>query len=156
MKRLALVPIILLSTFCAGGRGRDTVSAQPGHGAISIQVVPNPVVATKVSGDTYEFPLQIVIRETGGRPVDISRVSADVYALGGIRVANESYDAAKITSLGFATRIPANGEARYRFVQRHSVPDERLFGGVSAELKVEARDDSGTPTTATTSVTVTR
>lgn len=155
MKRLALIPLLFLASFCAGSRG-DTTSAQPGHGAISIQVVPNPIVATKVSGDTYEFPLQIVIRETGGRPVEIARVSAEVFALGGIRIAEETYDAAEINRLGYSTRIPANGEARYRFVQRRSVPDDRLFSGVSADLTVDGRDDTGTATTATTSVTVTR
>lgn len=155
MKNTALIPLLLLASFCAGSRG-DSMSARPGHGAISIQVVPNPIVATRVSGDTYEFPLQIVVRETGGRPVEIMKVSAQVFALGGFRIAEETYDAAKITSLGYATRIAANGEVTYRFVQRRSVPDDRLFSGVSADLTVEARDDTGTPTRATTSVTVTR
>lgn len=155
MKRLVLIPLFILASFCAGSRG-DTTSARPGHGAISIQVVPNPIVATRVSGDTYEFPLQIVIRESGGRPVDIVRVSAEVFALGGIRVAEDTYDAAEIKRLGYSTSIAANGEARYRFVQRRSVPDDRLFSGVSADLTVEGRDDTGTATTATTSVTVTR
>ncbi|MGZ8869276.1 MAG: hypothetical protein ACXW2P_13110 [Thermoanaerobaculia bacterium] len=156
MKRaIALFPLLLLSTFCAGRGGQGPVS-QPGHGAIAIQIVPNPIVAHKVSGNTYDFPFEVVIREIGGRPVEIARVSADVYALGGIRVAEESYDAAKIRSLGYATSLSANGELRYKFAPRKSVPDDRLFGGVSAELRVEARDDSGTPANATTEVTVRR
>ena len=155
MKRVFVLPFLLLAAFCAGSRG-DSSSSQPGHGAIAVQVVPNPIVARAVSGNTYEFTFEVLIRETGGHPVDIARVSAEVFALGGIRIAEESYDAAKIASLGYATRVPANGELRYRFTQRHSVPDERLFGNVSAVLKVEGRDESGTPARATTTVTVTK
>ena len=77
-----------------------------------MQIVPNPIVATKVSGNTYDFPFEVVVRETGGHPVDISRVSAEVYALGGIRIAEESYDAAKIRSLGYGTRVAANAVSR--------------------------------------------
>ena len=146
---------MLLAAFCGGARNAPP-TAVLGHGAIRIEIVPNPIVATKVSGDTYDFPFEVVVREVGGRTVDVTRVSADVYALGGIRIANESYDAARINSLGFATRVPANGELRYKFSQRREVPDERLFGGVTAEIRVEARDDSGTPATASTTVTVRR
>ena len=155
MKRTAVL-LILLTTFCAGGRGRDTVTAQPGHGAISVQIVPNPIVAAHVNGDTYDFPFEVVVRETGGHPVDISRVSAQVYALGGIPIASESYDAARIQSLGYATRVSASGEIRYRFAPRKSVPDERLFGSVSAQLRVDGTDDAGTAAVATTTVTVRR
>lgn len=154
MKRVALLPVVLLIISCAGGRGGTT--SLPGHGAITIQIVPNPIVATRVSGNTYDFPFDVVVRETGGRPVDVTRVSAEVYALGGIRLGSESYDAARINSLGYSTRVPAGGELRYHFSPRKSVPDDRLFGGVSADLRVEARDDTGTPTTASTTVTVRR
>ena len=155
MKRAGVVSLLFL-TFCAGGRGSIPSESVPGHGAIQIQIAPNPIVATKVSGDTYDFPFEVIIRETGGRPVTISRVSADVLALGGIRVGSESYDAAKITSLGYSTRVPANGELRYRFNPRRSVGDDRLFGSVSAEIRVEGRDDQGAPATAGTTVTVRR
>ncbi|HEX6178429.1 MAG TPA: hypothetical protein VF057_08710 [Thermoanaerobaculia bacterium] len=152
----SLACLVLLTAHCAGGRGGTGSTAPPGQGAVALQIVPNPIIATQVSGTTYDFPFEVVIRETGGRPVEITRVSADVYALGGIRIANETYDAAKIQSLGYSTSIRANGEARYRFAPRRSVPDERLFGGVSAVLRVDARDDGGAATSATTEVTVTR
>jgi hypothetical protein len=156
MTRVASAAALLFLLSCAGGRG-DGSTALPGHGAIAIQIIPNPIVATKVSGDTYDFPFEVVIRETGGRPVEITRVSAEVYALGGtIRIASESYDATRIRSLGYNTTVPARGEVRYRFSQRRSVPDERLFGNVSADLRVDARDDTGAATSATTTVTVRR
>lgn len=155
MKRLLLVPIVLLAAYCTSGGGAQS-TAPPGHGAIIIAIVPNPVVAQRVSGSTYSFPFDVVVRETGGRAVSISRVSADVSALGGIHIASESYDAARISSLGNATQLAANGELRVHFAPRKSVPDERLFGGVSAVLRVDAVDDTGTPASAQTTVTVTR
>ena len=155
MRKAALLPIVLLAAFCGGARSHPPTSV-PGHGAIRIEIIPNPIVATKVSGNTYDFPFEVVIREIGGRTVDVTRVSADVYALGGIRIADESYDAARINSLGYATRVPANGELRYRFSQRREVPDDRLFGNVTAEVRVEGRDDTGAPATASTTVTVKR
>jgi hypothetical protein len=154
MKRALLIPILILASSCAG-RGSAPVST-PGHGALSIDVIPNPIVATHARDDMYSFPFEVVLRETGGRPVDVSRVTATVFALGGIRLGTESYDAAEIRRLGYSPRVPAYGELRYRFTPQRSVPDERLFGGVTAELRVEGVDDTGTPTTAATSVSVRR
>ncbi|HET7710574.1 MAG TPA: hypothetical protein VFL80_01455 [Thermoanaerobaculia bacterium] len=156
MKRLATLSLILMTVSCAGGGGGSPSTPQPGRGAIAIQVVPNPIMAQRVSGDTYDFPFEVIVRETGGRPVTVTRVSAEVTALGGLPVASETYDAARIASLGYSTNIPANGELRYRFNPRKSVPDDRLFSAVSAELRVDAVDDNGAPTSARTTVTVRR
>jgi hypothetical protein len=157
MKRALLIPILLLSAACASHKAGSTQSSgQPGHGAISMTVVPNPIVATSLGGDMYEFPFEVVLRETGGHPVTITRVSADVFAFGSVRVATESYDAAKINSLGYSTTLPANGELRYAFRPRKQVTDDRLFGGVTAEVRVDAVDDTGTAASATTTVGVRR
>jgi hypothetical protein len=158
MKRLLLIPIALTLTFCAGNTGTPTPAPVPaGQGNISIEVVPNPIVATQVNGDTYDFPFEVVVRETGGRDVEIERVTADVRAFGSLPVANESYDAAKIRSLGYATRVPANSTLRYKFAPRKSVPDERLFGGsISAELRADGHDDTGHTTTSSVGVTIRR
>ena len=157
MKRIALAFLTLIVAACATPKpGTGSTSSVPGHGAISIQIIPNPIVARRVSGNTYEFPFEVAVRETGGRTVNVDRVSADVYAIGGVRIASESYNTADIRNLGYSTTIPANGMLRYRFAPRKSVGDERLFGGVYAELHVDATDDTGTPTRATTTVTVTR
>lgn len=151
---LVVAALVMALVACSGAQPRAT--SVPGQGAISIEVIPNPIVATLVSGDTYDFPFEVMIRETGGRPIRVQRVTATVTAFGGMTVARESYDAAQIRSLGYETALAPNGEARYRFSPRKEVPDERLFGGVSAELKVEATDDTGTATSATTIVTVRR
>ena len=157
MKRAALLPLLLLATYCTSGAGgAQSTTAIPGHGAITVQVAPNPIVAQPVSGNIYDFPFDVIVRETGGHPVTIDRVTADVTALGGIRVAQDSYDAAKINSLRYPTTLPANGDLRYHFAPRRSVADERLFSGVSAELTVDATDDTGTATSAKTTVTVRR
>jgi len=155
LKRLLLLPLVVVVASCASSSAPQKVSL-PGHGAISIRIVPNPIVAAHISGDRYRFPFDVVVHETGGRAVSITRIRADVRALGGIRVASESYDAAKIRSLGYSTTVPANGELRYHFEPEKSVPDERLFGGVTADLTVDAVDDTVTAASAGTSVTVTR
>lgn len=113
-------------------------------------------MATRVSGNTYDFPFEVIVRETGGRPVNVQRVTATVSLGGGLTLARESWDAERIRSMGYNTTLGPNSEIRYRFTPREEVPDERLFGGVSAELKVEATDDTGTETNATTVVTVRR
>ena len=154
MKRL-LLPLLLIAAACNSGSG-NTVTAAPGKGAVSLQVVPNPIVATRVSGNTYDFPFEVVVRETGGRPITINRVSATVVGPGGLTFGSETWDGDRIRSMGYSTSVGPNSEVRYRFSLRKEVPDDRLFGNVSAELRVEAVDDTGTPTSATTRVTVTR
>src|SRR5437764_772040 len=129
MKRFAiLAALAILPLACATPRGGTTKSTStPGRGAIKLTITPNPVIATNVGGNTYEFPFDVVVKETGGHPVTIERVTANVYAGGGISVASESYDAAKIQSLGFATTIQAKGELHYHFNPRKEVADDRLF-----------------------------
>jgi hypothetical protein len=157
MKRLAILAISLTMIACATPQaGTSRNASLPGHGAISIAIEPNPIVARPISGNTYEFPLDVVVRETGGRGVTINRVSLEVYAVGGMRVGGESYDGARIKSLGYSTNVPGNGTLRYHFAPRQSVADDRLFGGVHGEVRVDGSDETGTPTSATTTVTVTR
>src|SRR5258707_9026029 len=122
MKRAALLPLILLASYCASGRGGTQQSTQPGHGAITVQVAPNPIVAQPVTGNVYDFPFDVIVRETGGRAVNITRVTADVTAIGGIRVAQDAHDAPKINSLGFSPPLPPNNELRYHFSPKRSFP----------------------------------
>ena len=155
MKKLALILLVLLPFACATRQpGMTKNSASRGQGAITLTVTPNPVLASSAGGNTYEFPFDVVIKETGGHPVTIERVTANVYAGGGISVASESYDAAKIQSLGFATAIQAKGELRYHFNPRKDVPDDRLFNSVYGDVRVEAIDDNGSRASSTTTITL--
>ena len=156
MRRFLFLPLVALAAFCAHSGGTTQPSAQSGHGAITLTVAPNPIVAQPVSGTTYDFPFDAVVRETGGHAVRIHSISVNVYAFGGLRVGSDVYDASRITSLGFPTTVPANGELRYRFRPRKEVPDERLFGSVTADVRIAAVDDTNTPTAASTMVTVRR
>jgi hypothetical protein len=158
MKRFVfLLSLLVVLAACSSSGPSSSVSATPGAGAVAIEILPNPIVARAVAGSNqYDFPFEVVVRETGGHPVSVTRVSADLFALGGLKVGSESWDADKIRSMGYGVDVPANGELRYRFNPRREVPDERLFGGVRAELRVDARDASGATTSASTVVTVTR
>ena len=68
----------------------------------------------------------------------------------------EGWDATQIKNAGYPTNLPGNGELRSHFVPRKSVPDDRLFGNVQVQLRVDAYDETATPTSATTTVSVTR
>ncbi|HYM60387.1 MAG TPA: hypothetical protein VEZ11_05795 [Thermoanaerobaculia bacterium] len=149
-----LISLLLLA--CSTARAPVPLPSAE-HGAITITVFPNPIVATKIGETSYEFPFDVVLHETGGHPVSVIRVSADVYIFGGnLKIANETYDAQRINRLGYGTTVPAGGELHYRFRPRQSVSDERLFGGVTAELLVDAVDETGSPAVARTRVTVTK
>src|SRR6266481_4156346 len=117
MKRVAIALLLLSAAFCKTpqpGSGR-TVSL-PGHGAISIQIMPNPILAVPAGGSNYDFPVDVIVRETGGRGVTVSRVKATVYGPAGIKLGDETWDAAQIKAAGFPTNLPGNGEVRYHFV----------------------------------------
>jgi hypothetical protein len=156
MKTLTLsLALLLVVTACAGGSSPSGTATVPGQGAISVQIVPNPIAARRVSGETYDFPFELILRETGGRSVNITQVTATAVMPGGLAFELESWDAERIRSMGYGTSIPANGELRYRFSPRREAP-EAVFGGVSARLEVEAVDDNRAATSASTTVTVTR
>ncbi|HUF17450.1 MAG TPA: hypothetical protein VMS12_05325 [Thermoanaerobaculia bacterium] len=154
----ALGATILALSGC--GTTQDTViqdtQVRP-VGALSVRVVPNPIVARRTSGEMWTFPFDVVVQETGGSSVQVQRVTIRVTAFGSIPVYSDTQDAAEIRTRGYPTEVPANGELRYRFSPTREVPDERLFGGVQAELVVDAVNDRGQAIPpARTTVSVTR
>ena len=156
---LAVSAVILVLSAC--GTTQDTVIQEPQiprpTGSISVSVVPNPIVARPAAGEQYTFPFEVVVRETGGANLHIQRASINVTALGGIPVYSDTQEAAEIRERGYPTEIGASQEIRYRFSPTREVPDERLFGNVSAELVVEAINDRGQAVPpARTRVSVTR
>jgi hypothetical protein len=155
MKTLAGLLCVALLAGCSTGPSQAP-AAVPGHGAIELRIEPNPIVAHRVSGETYDFPFEVVVRETGGHAVQIKSVTATVRGPGGFALGSESWDAERIRSMNYATTVNASSELRYRFAPRKSVPDDRLFGSVSAELRVDAVDDTNKPLNASTTVTITR
>jgi hypothetical protein len=125
-------------------------------GRLTLHVTPNPIVAIPLDGDRYQFDFDLEIREEGGSDVTINRVSADVLAFGGIRIASRKMDAAEIERRGYATSVGARRSIRYRISQKHDVPDERLLEAVKAELLIEGTDSLGNRTTARATVGVVR
>jgi len=156
MKTAALsVCLLLIVAACGGGSSQSGTTTAPGRGAITVQIVPNPIAARRVAADTYDFPFEVIVRETGGRPVTITQVTATAIMPGGFGLELESWDAERIRSMGYNPSVPANGELRYRFVPRQEAP-ESIFNGVTAKLVVEGVDDARAQTSASTTVTVTR
>lgn len=149
-----------VALFCAAivacAPNPQPVTTAPGNGAVALSIEPNPIVAKLVSGTTYDFPVEVIVRETGGHAVDVREVTVLVRGPGGFPLGAEEWDAEAIRKMGYATTIPANGELRYRFAPRKSVPDDRLFGNVTAELRVDAVDTKGRSTNASTTASITR
>ena len=150
--RRFLALLCLAAAACSHSGG---TTSQPGHGAITLAIAPNPIVAKQVSGNTYEFPFDIILRETGGHPLTITGVTMTVYAFG-LPVNVDKYDAAQIATMGLPTNVPANGEWRYHMHPRRAVTDERLFSSITATARIDAVDDNSAATSASTTVTVTR
>src|ERR1051325_4270482 len=136
MRRIAALLFLFILAACSGAR--SGVTSVPGRGAIAIEVAPNPIVAHRVSGDVYEFPVDVTVRETGGRRVDITRVDVSV-TVGALNVGGETWDAAKIAALGYPTSVPARGTLQLHLAPRRSVPDERYFPSLNVQLKNEGR-----------------
>lgn len=156
---IAAALTMLFTVGCGSSRGGASTAqptTAPGRGEITITVDPNPIVARSVSGDTYDFPFTVIIRENGGVAVNIDRVSVEVRALGAIQVYQQSYGPDQIRALGYPTGLAARSDLRYSFNPRKEVPDERLFGGVTAELRAEGTDANGNRVSARTNVTVRR
>ncbi len=157
MKRLAFIALVCLPLACATHRpGTNKSTTTPGRGEIRITVTPSRVVAANAGGSSYDLPFDVVVKETGGHPVTIDKVTASVYAGGGIPVATQSYDASKIQSLSFATSIQAKHEVHYHLVPRMDVTDEHLFSSIYGDVRVEGLDDNGARVSSTATITVTR
>lgn len=154
-KTISAAALILLLVSCgsSGGGGATLPGSTP---ALSIVVAPNPIVAHQVSGNTYDFPFQISLRNSSRAALNIERVSINVMAVGGISIYSQSYGPEDIQKNGYPTTIPAGQELSYQFNPRKEVPDPRLFGGVSATLTATGRDPQGVEATASTEVTVTK
>jgi len=158
MKRLPILitMMVLLAAGCQTDSSTGRTMTQPGRGALALEVVPNPILAQKVSGDKYDFPFTIALREVGGVAVNVDRVSIEVRGPGGIKLYTESLDRAEIAQKGYPTSIEAGGQIRYQLSPRKDVPSDLLFGSVYADLIVEATDVNGEPARAQTRVTVER
>ena len=147
--KAAAVSLALLIPFLAGcgssgGTSAGGPATLPGRAALQITVDPNPIVARSAGGGQYEFPFVIALRELNGLPVSIDRVRMDVYALAGsLRVYEASYSRDEIARMGYPTSVEGGGQIRYTLNPRKEVPDERLFGGVEAVLRVEGTDSAG-------------
>lgn len=160
MRLRSIAGSILFLSLTMGCSSSDDGSADPvtvpGQAALQITVAPNPIQARHVSGDTYDFPFTVSLRERNGVAVTVDRVSIDVRALGAIPVYSESLSREQIAQRGYPTSLRGGGELRYSLTPRKEVPDDRLFGGVAADVRVDATDANGNHVSATTVVTVTR
>lgn len=153
---LAALVVLLLGCSSASDGPAAAPDTIPARADLSVVVDPNPIQARLVSGDTYDFPFTVTVRENNGVGVEIDRVTLVVTALGAIPVYSETMSREEIAGRGYPTSLRGGGELRYSFTPRKEVDDDRLFGGVAAELRAEGTDANGNVVTAQTRVTVRR
>lgn len=158
MHKLApLLTTSLLVVLLVGCSGNSDTPTTPGRGALTMTVNPNPIVATRVAGtdNTYDFPFEIVLRETGGQTVTLKSLRVDVKTLG-IRVLSKTYDATYLRDNRYPLVIPAGGTVRYVFKLRDDAPDAAFSTNVEADLQAEGVDDKGNVVRQSKTVSVTR
>lgn len=159
MRKLAVPALLLALCACASHRPITNASEAraAGHGAIAVHVAPDQVRAKLGYENSYRFPVEMVIRETNGHPVQIARVS--------VRVMNASmrtnggtarWTAKQLRELGVPTTIPANGEVTLKLGPiRASNSNKQLEpSGVTAEIVVQALDETNTESQAWAAMTV--
>lgn len=149
--------LLLLSLLIAACSGENDTPTSPGRGALRVEVKPNPVIATRVAGtnDTYDFPFEVVISETGGETVTIQSITADIKSFG-IRVFSKSYDASYLQGRNYSPVIAAGSTVRYAFDIREEAPDAVFSSNVEADIRVEGVDAKGNAVRQTTTVQVRR
>ncbi|HVT03144.1 MAG TPA: hypothetical protein VHL58_07165 [Thermoanaerobaculia bacterium] len=158
MTKIALLlPASLVLLLFLGCSGNNDTPTEPGRGALTLIVNPNPIVATRVAGTsgTYDFPFEIVLTETGGRTVTLTALHVDVKTLG-ITVLSKTYDANYLRDHNYSPVIPAGTTARYSFNLREDAPDSIFSSNVEADLQAEGVDDKGNAVRQTKTVSVTR
>src|ERR1043165_9097570 len=80
MRKLAIPALLLALCACSSHPPiRSAAQARAtGHGAIAVQLPHESVRARLGYENRYSFPLEMVVRETGGHPVQIARVSVKI------------------------------------------------------------------------------
>lgn len=138
MRRLLLLALVL--TACSS---LETEKPAVMKGRLVLEVDPNPIVATRISDKTWEFPFDIVMREAGGVDLQIESFTIDVYVLGAIHVFSAPYEGSMITQKGYPDRIEAGQFHRFQFRIRRAVPNDILFKGAYADVTAQTLDAMG-------------
>jgi hypothetical protein len=122
---------------------------------LQFDIYPNPIIALPVSGNVYDFPFEISLRELGGSDVEIDAIRVEV-RMRGIPIFTQAFDETELTRRGYPSRIPANGNAQFRFSPRREIPPDFVLQQVVAAIVISGMDESGRRTEATTTVRIRR
>src|SRR5512142_2378246 len=98
---------LLLALLLSACSSLETEKPAVLKGQLVLEVDPNPIVATRVSDKTWEFPFDIVMREAGGVDLQIESFTIDVYVLGAIHVFSAPSEGSAITQKVYPDRIEA-------------------------------------------------
>lgn len=112
------------------------------RGRLSLEVEPNPIIATRVGEDLYELKFDIIMREEGGVGVTIEDFTVDAIAFKAVTVRSQTFPASYITERGYPASIAAGKYLRFGFVKRWQLPTHLLLSGASARITAGTIDDN--------------
>jgi hypothetical protein len=121
------------------------------RGSLQVDVYPNPIIALPVGGNVFDFPFEVSLRELGGSDVAIDQIRVEV-RMRGIPIFAQIFDETELTRRGYPSRIPANGNAQFRFSPRRQIPADFVLQHVAATIVMSGMDQTGRRTEATTTV----
>jgi len=115
----------------------------PLAGRLLLEISPNPIIAEHVEGRTYDFPFDIIMRETGGVDVTIDDFTVDITLLGVVTLFSQKFPATEISRRGYPVEIGSGKFLRFSFRKRKEVPNDLVFRSAIARVTAHTTDTNG-------------
>ncbi|HVR44021.1 MAG TPA: hypothetical protein VMS56_11335 [Thermoanaerobaculia bacterium] len=136
----SLLGAALLAAGCSGALPESPAISV--RGRVALEIHPEPIVARRLGADDWQFPFEVVLRETGGVDVEIEAIRVEV-RVGGFPLTRQIFDSEEVRRRGYPTIIEGGGVLQLAFAPVRRVADLRLLAFARAEITIEAVDRYG-------------
>lgn len=137
---------------CSGGAPEPATN--PIRGRLEAEVLPNPVVAVATGEGSWQFPFEVVLRESGGVEIEIEAIRIRV-TVAGIPVSRQLWDSEEIRRRGYGTVLPPGGMLQYAFTPVRAVANAPLLEVARGEVEIEVVDRLGNRSSTVVTIGVT-
>lgn len=137
----AFLLVVLLGGCSGGDDGLKTVS-QPGHGAVAVAVLPNPIALHPLGGELYNVVFDVQVTETAGYAVEVQQLVLHVQ-FAGANAYTLRYGVLDLQARGSTTSIPPRGQVSFHFDAKTKIPSKFALSALSGDLSVVASDAAG-------------